>query len=159
MEVIASPNGERRAKGDSLAPPNCHNSCLQNQEFRFGHADRCRKCCRISPLPGSSMEGRTFPDSVVTEVFGEPVCALGLYEKEEVDKRVDRIVDVLIRVERLGTSAALPPHGSRCCQPSTSRRPRYVSAMSSSSHSSTPSSKVMAQTCSSSFSSRKSHMK
>ena len=59
--------------------------------------------------------GGTFPDSVMTEVFDKPICVLGLYETEEVDRGVDIIVDVLACVDRLGTSPALPPHGSRCC--------------------------------------------
>ena len=125
MEVLACANGERRENRESLAPPTARTPASRTR-ISFGHADRCRKNRLISPLPGSSMEGGTFPDSVNTEILDESTCALGLYikEEEEVDKGVDIIVGVFVRVERLGEIPALPPHGSRRCQPSTSCRPR-----------------------------------
>ena len=84
MEVLACPNGDRLAKKDSLAPPTSRTPASNAGRSDSDMPIAVVNAAWVWPLPGSQMEGATFPDSVMTEIFDEPVCVLGEYEKKEV---------------------------------------------------------------------------
>ena len=85
-EDVADANGERFTNGDSLVPPTfrARSSSAMMSASVMSRTESGN--VRVSPVPGSSMEGGTFPDSVNAEVFDKP-AELGVYTG--VDEHVD----------------------------------------------------------------------
>ena len=85
MEVIACPNCDQLEKGNSLAPPTAQTLASKARTSDSDMPIAVVNVAWVSPLSGSSVEGGTFPDSVMSEVVDKPVCVLGLSEEEEED--------------------------------------------------------------------------
>ena len=123
MEVLAYPNGDQMAQGDSLAPPTARTFASNARRSDSDMPIVVLNTSWVSASLPSSVGGTSLDptDAAVIDVAArEP----RVYGQEEVGERVDRVVNVFVLVARLGMSPALPPHGSRRCQPSMSRRPR-----------------------------------